>query len=330
MSGKDFSAELEVALRAVQQAAYLCRNVQAGLNPDVLEKRDRSPVTVADFGSQALICKSLSEAFPGDRIVAEEDSRQLRKPENEALVARILEHMAPFAPGAEPAQLFEWLDLGGDEGKSGRFWCLDPIDGTKGFLRGDQYAVSLALLEDGEVVLGALGCPNFPFQSSAKNKTGQIFYAVRGKGAFVQDLDLKQAPQPVQVNPLSDPAQARFCESFESSHSSHSDSQRISEILGIQTAPVRLDSQAKYAVVASGLAEIYLRLPTRADYREKIWDHAAGYLVIREAGGKVTDISGAELDFSAGRELRNNRGVVATNGALHDAVLGAVRQAGIV
>ena len=67
-----------------------------------------------------------------------------------------------------------------------------------------------------------------------------------------------------------------------------------------------------------------MRLPTRADYREKIWDHAAGALIIEQAGGRVTDIDGNPLDFTQGRELKNNHGIVATNGPIHDAVLAAV------
>ena len=75
---------------------------------------------------------------------------------------------------------------------------------------------------------------------------------------------------------------------------------------------MRLDSQAKYAVVARGEAEAYLRLPTRADYREKIWDHAAGVLIVEEAGGTVTDITGRPLEFTHGRDLAANRGVIVT------------------
>ena len=77
-----------------------------------------------------------------------------------------------------------------------------------------------------------------------------------------------------------------------------------------------MDSQAKYAVVARGEADIYLRLPTRADYREKIWDHAAGHLIVAEAGGVVTDIAGRPLEFHHGRELTANRGVIVTNGRI--------------
>jgi 3'(2'), 5'-bisphosphate nucleotidase len=94
--------------------------------------------------------------------------------------------------------------------------------------------------------------------------------------------------------------------------------------LGITAAPLRLDSQAKYAVVARGEADVYLRLPTRADYREKVWDHAAGVLIVEEAVGRVTDINGLPLDFSQGRELAANRGVIVTNGRLHERVLAAL------
>jgi 3'(2'), 5'-bisphosphate nucleotidase len=85
-----------------------------------------------------------------------------------------------------------------------------------------------------------------------------------------------------------------------------------------------MDSQCKYAAVARGEADIYLRLPTRKDYQEKIWDHAAGWLVVTEAGGRVTDVGGKPLDFTKGRTLRDNRGVVATNGPLHDRVVRVV------
>jgi 3'(2'), 5'-bisphosphate nucleotidase len=121
----------------------------------------------------------------------------------------------------------------------------------------------------------------------------------------------------------------RFCESVESGHSAHGDAAAVAGRLGITSPPLRMDSQAKYAVVARGDADIYLRLPTSADYREKIWDHAAGALIVAEAGGAVTDIQGRPLEFHHGRELVANRGVIVTNGRLHECVLGAVRDLGI-
>jgi 3'-phosphoadenosine 5'-phosphosulfate (PAPS) 3'-phosphatase len=78
--------------------------------------------------------------------------------------------------------------------------------------------------------------------------------------------------------------------------------------------------------VARGEADIYLRAPNSRtpDYRENIWDHAAGALVVEEAGGKVTDVYGEALDWTTGRRLERNRGVLATNGRLHEAVVDAL------
>jgi 3'(2'), 5'-bisphosphate nucleotidase len=130
----------------------------------------------------------------------------------------------------------------------------------------------------------------------------------------------------VSVASLRRAAEARFCESVESAHSDQDLSARIAALLGITAEPFRIDSQCKYAAVAEGDASIYLRLPTKKDYREKIWDHAAGMLVVEEAGGRVSDVEGAPLDFRRGRTLAANRGVVATCGTIHDEVVSAVKQ----
>ena len=87
-----------------------------------------------------------------------------------------------------------------------------------------------------------------------------------------------------------------------------------------------MDSQAKYGSIARGAGDLYLRLPVRADYEEKIWDHAAGDVIVREAGGAVTDAEGRPLDFSRGRTLRGNKGVVAAPREVHAQVLEAVKE----
>ena len=117
---------------------------------------------------------------------------------------------------------------------------------------------------------------------------------------------------PLYVDDVADVAEARFCESVESAHSNQDQSAQIAARLGIHKAPYRIDSQCKYAAVARGDAAIYLRLPTRADYVEKIWDHAAGCRIVTEAGGTVTDVHGRPLDFGLGRKLTENRGVNST------------------
>lgn len=343
----DHLAELRTGIVAVRQAARLCQAVQHSITAKALEKKDKSPVTIADFGSQAIVCRAIGEAFPDDLIVGEEDSAELKEPGNAAFLTRILKELSSAGLDCSAAEACEWIDRGGwqGEGQPGeRFWTLDPIDGTKGFLRGQQYAISLAMIEHGQIAAAVVGCPNLPLEVSARGVSGErsliasgagsLFVAARGAGAFVIPIDGESefdpaSATPVAVSDVSDFAVARLCESVESGHSSHSHSAQITDALGIVHEPARLDSQAKYAVVARGEADIYLRLPTRPGYREKIWDHAGGVLVTEEAGGTVTDVTGRPLDFTHGRELKNNRGVIVTNGSLHERVLEAVRKTGI-
>ena len=316
-----YRAELTAALDAVSRAARLSRRVQADLvDSSTLEKRDRSPVTVADFGAQAVVSSVLLEAFPQDPIVGEESADELRS--QEALLDLTTQHVAREWEGADDRQILDAIDRCSDPGgSSGRRWVLDPIDGTKGYLRRGQYAIALALLEDGVVKLGVLGCPSL---ESSSARTGCLFFATRGGGTHEQALGCGTATA-VQVASTSNPAEANFCESVESGHSNHDRHERIAQALGITRESYRIDSQCKYSAVSRGQASIYLRLPTSATYQEKIWDHAAGSIVVEEAGGRVTDVDGRDLDFSLGRTLASNSGIIATNGILHDQVIEAVR-----
>ncbi len=316
----------ERAVEAVRLASELCRAVQAELTSgDSLDKQDRSPVTVADFGAQALIAQQLSEGGDEFAMVAEEASDVLRQPDQSVLRDKVIARVREHRPDLTGEDVLAAIDRGRCEGGAGSFWTLDPIDGTKGFLRGDQYAIALARIENGEVVFGVLGCPNLPHDAGRPDGArGALFVAARGEGATWRSLDVEVAA-PIRVAAIDDPSAAAFCESVESAHSAHGDSAKVAEILGVQAEPFRIDSQCKYAAVARGDAAIYLRLPTRADYREKIWDHAAGWIVVTEAGGRVTDVTGRDLDFSRGRTLSENRGIIATNGRFHDRVVAAVQ-----
>ncbi len=360
---------------AVRAASRICRDVQSKIAADVFEKEDRSPVTVADFASQAAICRLIGAAFPRDPIIGEEESGALRREENGPFLERVLEELRAIGVEATGEQACDWIDRGCEKKFAPRFWTLDPIDGTKGFLRQEQYAVSLALIIDGRIEVALLGCPNLTAtagggldtlshsdgrgqgegSSSAPDRsqsppsprpspgrpgegdksaaqpadstspTGAIFHATRGGGAWVVPLDdLTATPSAVHCSHLADPIEARFCESVESSHTSTSLSSRVAEALGIQRPPLRMDSQAKYAIVARGDAEIYMRLPAKYGYKEKIWDHAGGVLVVEEAGGIVSDVMGRPLEFNHGYELLANRGIVAANRELHGRVIAAL------
>lgn len=317
----------QVAVSAVLRAVALCQQVQKEMvSSDAIQKDDRSPVTIADYGSQALICKAIGEAFPDDIVVAEEDAESLRQ--NSPLLKRVTDYVSRFSDRntqehTEIAtdKVCDWIDRGrGEIGES--FWTLDPIDGTKGFLRNSQYAIALAWIENSEVQLGILACPNLPHQlDDADSENGCLFVAVRGEGTTIYDLDGNL----LGVAQVSEKA-SRFAESFESTHGDGKTHAKIANELGLIMEPVKIDSQAKYGVVARGEASLYIRLPNPKypDYRECIWDHAAGLIVVEEAGGKVTDANGMSLSFVSGRRMTENRGVVATNGHIHSEVLSVI------
>jgi len=350
MASVDYAKELNIALLAVQRATLLTKSVFHSHAKGTLNKSDASPVTIGDFGAQALIIAALQHNFPNDEIVAEEEAKDLR--ENETLRQTVWELVqnAKLSDDAAEKELggaissaeamLNIIDKGDSKGgSSGRIWAIDPIDGTKGFLRGGQYAVCLGLMVDGDVKVGVLGCPNLPVSDSepltenmgadasdAEGK-GVLFSAVQGYGANSRPLGngaLSNASS-ISMKPVTNTADATFCESVEAGHSSQGDAAAIAQKLGITKPSVRMDSQAKYASIARGAGDLYLRLPVKKDYVEKIWDHAAGDLIVREAGGQVTDVEGKRLDFSIGRTLKANKGVIAAPKDVHGAVIEAVK-----
>ncbi|KAH7927500.1 3(2),5-bisphosphate nucleotidase HAL2 [Leucogyrophana mollusca] len=338
-----FLTEKQVAISAVRRACLLTSSVFNKLvKNETLTKEDKSPVTVGDYAAQAVVNIILKRAFPDDPIVGEEDADDLKKDPaltkrvvelaNEALQADLgLGEMAEWGIGPGPEKSAEELLGAIDQGNHvggplGRMWTLDPIDGTKGFLRGGQYAVCLALIIDGHVELGVIGCPNLPYDpSDPEGPRGCIFVAVRGQGA--QQMTLSGAnPAPVTIPEIA-PGALNFLESVEAAHSDHSFNNRVSTSLNISRAPTRMDSQAKYCCLARGDGGVYLRMPTKAGYKEKIWDHASGNVLVEEAGGIVTDSRGLALNFGLGKTLGDNYGVIAARSDVHKKVLEAVQQA---
>ena len=346
-----YEKELHVAQLAVARAAILTKSVFHEKSKGTVSKDDKSPVTIGDFGAQALIIAAIKQNFPQDEVVGEEEASSLRSEKElsskiwnlvkDAKLSNAESDALLGGPIKSEDAMLDAIDQGNSAGGAkGRIWALDPIDGTKGFLRGGQYAVCLALMVDGDVKVGVLGCPNLPVDDSvqltenigaeATDAEGQgvLFSAVQGQGATSQPLTKGAVTkgQPIHVSKISNVSEAVMCESVEPGHSSKGDNALIAEKLGITGKPVQMDSQAKYGSVARGAGDLYLRLPVRKDYVEKIWDHAAGDLIVREAGGQVTDTTGKRLNFSLGRQLEENKGVVATPANVHADVLKAVQE----
>ena len=331
----NYTRMLSAAIRAVSDACQVCREVQRNMAAvRAITKEDKSPVTVADFGCQAVVANRLREQLDEVILVGEETSAHLRNPDHASELTATMAAVQGVWPEVTEESLLDAIDIGAADAHHPGFWTLDPIDGTKGFLRGGQYAVSLAYIERGEVIIGVLGSPNLargfdrPFDQPDRH--GCIHYALRNNGAFELPADEPDA-HAVQLQP---PARAdgepiRFAMSVEESHSDQNLMARIVQRLGGDLVPARLDSQAKYAVVARGQADAYIRIPTRPGYQEWIWDHAAGAIIASESNCAVTDVDGHQLDFSQGKRLAKNRGIVAAPPRAHGIILGVMRELGI-
>ncbi len=318
--------EIEFATGVVRQACRIAQRVQAGMAMQGLTKSDFSPVTVADFAVQAIVGRAMAAALPDAVLVGEESSKDLQTDEGKPVLDTVTEFVKKSVGEATPEQVCDWIDHGLSE-PTDRFWTLDPVDGTKGYLRGGQYAIALALIENGRVQLGVLGCPNLGDNCQPDMGIGAMIVAKRGEGSWLNVLvDPEDQFTRLQASPCTDPKQARIMRSVEAGHTNIGEIDHIAEKLAVEADPVCMDSQAKYATLAAGGAEVLLRLltPKKPGYKECIWDQAAGSIVLEEAGGKITDLKGAPLDFSQGRHLLKNTGICATNGPLHGAVLDAI------
>lgn len=321
------SLDVTTAIQAVVTASALCQRVGKELvEGESILKSDRSPVTIADFASQAIICKLIRDKFPDDLIVAEEDSKELRKPGQVKILERVASFVNEFISNASEEEVCSWIDLSSHM-MADRFWALDPIDGTKGFLRGEQYAIALALIDNGCVTLGLLACPNlYVNMLKPHGEKGCFFIALRGKGSVQMDMNGKNR-EILSVSNTKNVSNATITESVEPDHADHLVHLRLAKGLNISRPSLKMDSQAKYGILARGEVEFYLRVPSSSEpgYKEKIWDHAAGSIIAEEAGGKVTDILGNRLDFSQEIRMKRNDGILASNGLLHDVILKALK-----
>ena len=326
---------LSTAIRTVSDACRIARLVQRDIDQvRKLTKDDKSPVTVADFAVQAIVAMGLTRELGVSLIVGEETSSQLRSPEQQAILDAVVSEVRKYRSGVNADEALNAIDLCNHDASAAGYWALDPVDGTKGFLRGQQYAIALARIERGQVVLGVMGCPNLPVDLHKSldqaDAEGSLYAATLGGGTREYRIDgLSEAPRLVHAANFKSDRPIRACESVEAAHSKQDESARILHELGEAGPPARLDSQCKYAVVARGQADVYLRVPTSKTYVEKIWDHAAGMIIAQEAGATVSDITGAALDFTRGRRLESNRGIVCAVAGLHSRIIEAIERLGI-
>jgi HAL2 family 3'(2'),5'-bisphosphate nucleotidase len=262
----NMAMELNAAVGAVQLASSMSRSLQKVLlqSMSASSKSDRSPVTVADFAVQALILDALHEKFPGDRFIAEEDSDILRN--DEMVRTKVIEALIS-ATGQDwsAERLFNAVDIGKYDGFGERVWVLDPVDGTKGFLRGEHYCIALGLMINMKPEVSVLGCPNLQLDkvlSSSDPKAvgailgsreyalepgsdasvevypptaGSVYYAVSDLGAFARHLGMPLGAGYevcTSMDGVQNPSSIVLCESTEASHGDRRVSTKVKDTLG--------------------------------------------------------------------------------------------------
>lgn len=259
--------ELDVARAVAREAAALVETF-TGRSLAVQHKTGGEPVSQADLASNDHIVRRLAEAFPDDAILSEEapdDGTRLAKP---------------------------------------RVWMIDPIDGTRDFLRGENgYAVMIGLCVEGRPLLGVVAQP----------ATGDTWLGVVGHGAWQERADGSRTP--LRVSAVTRASAIRLV----ASKSHRTDYyERFCHTLGI-TDDLALGSVGlKVAMVAQGSRDLYVYPGSHA----KIWDSCGPEAILTAAGGKLTDSDGQPLRYTQ-PELRNLRGMVASNGHVHELALEA-------
>lgn len=338
---------MDAAVHAVAAACRVTRAVQRDLRDDHrITKSDASPVTVGDFAAQAVVSRTLRERLGSFVLVAEESSAMIRGAEDAPVRAAIHRAAQQSWPDARPDEVLDAIDLGNPHARDGAerprsFWTLDPIDGTKGFIRGNHYSVCLAYIHEGRPVVAALGCPNLSADLdrplAEPDPRGLVFSATADTPTQERPADEPFAQPRTLASRAALASSAggravRFCQSWEYSHSDTSLATRVMEQLARTgtpfSEPARIDSQCKYALVARGQADVFIRRPRQVGYVDKIWDHAPGYLIAKQAGCTVTDSDGRPLDFGLGSGLTANRGILAAPPGVHPKVIDALRALG--
>ncbi|KAJ6784849.1 hypothetical protein PWT90_08702 [Aphanocladium album] len=352
----NFERERAVAEAAVLRAAILTKQIQSQVS--AVSKADATPVTVADFAAQALLISALHAAFPDDKFLGEEDSSALRsdvqlRDQVYALVVSSAAAAASAVRGGEALaspssvdDMLDMIDLGGSGqgGPAGRFWVMDPIDGTATFLKGQQYAVSLALIEHGREIVGVLACPSLTIADDGKiydetvdrDGLGVLMAAVKGQGATIRRFpspigaSLSSSPAVPLAAPLAGPSELkdlRFVDCQRSTSTNHDIVAKLASRVGAAYPGLDLwASHMRYAALVLGGADAWVRLANRESAVFYIWDNAGAQLIFTELGGKITDFDGRPIDFGAGRGLHANKGMIAARANVHDEIFKTVNE----
>lgn len=290
-----------------------------------LIKADGSPVTAGDLAVQMAVCSVLAKRTPELAVVGEEGEGSVAGKGGEELLSRAIKAVRDSMGADAPADPAAFLQ---DKSRvpGSKWWTVDPIDGTKGFRSGRHYALCIALVEESRATVGVLSCPTLmlgrdPLEIGADDQLGTIYAALAGSGAWKYAPEHGQKVMPRTAielrRPLRDPKEWLVCDSIEGG-SRAMRMRAVMDATGVKWSSVSLDSQCKYALVAEGAADCFMRVPGSRG-AEKVWDHAPGAVVAMEAGADVTDLVGLPL-ICCGESLDRNVGTLACDARLSQAI----------
>jgi len=301
--------ELSLAVNLVKESSKITEWFRTN-NLSSFIKKDDSPVTLADFASQIFIISNIKKHFPEDQIIAEEESSVFIDSDAENILKKCFNSLhITFEENIK-----ETLNYRGSNSK--RQWTVDPIDGTKGFQKGLAYAIGMGFMVQAEPTICAIGLPNY------KNTSLTIFSAEKNQGAKVSYGD--QNFTEISVSNKKEIKRFRIC------HSLHYNKPWVLDFarsLGI-TNFIPLDSMAKLCMVADGSSEIYIK-PMNMQ-RSFTWDFLPGELLVKEAGGRITDIRGNPIQYVNDKCKITAPGLIASNGIRHEELLNALKSSEIL
>ncbi|MFX1388901.1 MAG: inositol monophosphatase family protein [Promethearchaeota archaeon] len=300
-----FLKEKEIAIQLVQKASEITEWFKKKGFKSFL-KLDQSPVTLADYASQIYIISNLKKYFPNDEIIAEEENGDYINQEELDLIRLCFDEL-----NLEDCQdLKELIKFRGEP--SDRQWTIDPIDGTAGYQEKLSYAIGIGFMLESIPKISAIAVPNYNQGKLA------IFSAEESQGTQVsiEGNEFK----PVKVSKIEELKEIRLC------HSLHYDKPWVlnfAKKIGIKNF-IQIDSMAKFCMVSEGSADLYIKpLDNRFSFS---WDFMPGYLIVREAGGKVTDLNGENIKFKNNKCLWTAPGIFASNGVLHNKILNLYKE----
>jgi 3'-phosphoadenosine 5'-phosphosulfate (PAPS) 3'-phosphatase len=273
-------------------------------------KEDKSPVTIADLLHQSQVQQMLHDAFRGDGLIGEEPRSM-----QEQVVAEAAEISGRFYGSPLRPELIDVPERGEVT------WILDPIDGTKGYLKGRYYAIALGYFRGSEPVFGAMAVPHAP-QAETAPIDNAIAFAVKGRGAWMgfarEDGALDFAPLRTQ--------QAGYAKPYRVAVSLEHAGALGAAVEGGAFVPVKLDSQAKYLAVAANHLDAYARASRDDGGKDVSWDHVPGALIAMEAGCTVCHFDGTPVQFAPEPVVRFKGGMLCHRGPAGSDLAAALRE----